>query len=35
LKSRAHINPDARAADNSPEFSALIRAGRPGFENSK
>jgi hypothetical protein len=35
LKSRAHINADARAADNSPEFSALIRAGRPGFENSK
>jgi hypothetical protein len=35
LKSREHINPDARAAGNSPEFSALIRAGRPGFENSK
>jgi hypothetical protein len=35
LKSRAHINADAKAADNSPEFSALIRAGRPGFENSK
>ncbi len=35
LKSRAHINADARAADNSPDFSALIRAGRPGFENSK
>jgi Domain of unknown function (DUF4105) len=34
LKSRAHINADARAADNSPEFSALIRVGRPGFENS-
>jgi hypothetical protein len=35
LKSRAHINADARAADNSPDFSALIRAGRPGFEQSK
>jgi hypothetical protein len=33
LKSRAHINPTARAADNSPDFPALIRAGRPGFEN--
>ncbi len=35
LKSRAHINADAKAADNSPDFSALIRVGRPGFENSK
>jgi hypothetical protein len=35
LKSRAHINADAKAADNSPDFSTLIRAGRPGFENSK
>jgi hypothetical protein len=35
LKSRAHINADARAADNSPEFSALIRVGRADFENSK
>ena len=33
LKSREHINATARAADNSPEFSSLIRAGRPGFEN--
>ena len=33
LKIRAHINATARAADNSPHFSALIRAGRPGFEN--
>src|ERR1700691_4064598 len=33
LKSRAHINAAARAADNSPDFSSLIRAGRPGFEN--
>jgi hypothetical protein len=35
LKSRAHINADARAADNSPDFSGLIRVGRPGFEDSK
>jgi hypothetical protein len=33
LKSRAHINAAARAADDSPGFSPLIRAGRPGFEN--
>jgi hypothetical protein len=33
LKSRAHINAAARAADNSPNFSSLVRAGRPGFEN--
>jgi hypothetical protein len=33
LKSRAHINTAARAADNSPDFSSLVRAGRPGFEN--
>jgi hypothetical protein len=31
LKARAHINDAARAADQSPDFSALIRAGRPGF----
>jgi hypothetical protein len=31
LKRRAHINEAARAADQSPDFSALIRAGRPGF----
>jgi hypothetical protein len=35
LKSRAHINADAKAADNSPDFSALIRVDRPGFERSK
>ena len=34
LKSRAHINAAARAADNSPDFSSLVRAGRPGFENN-
>ena len=33
LKSRAHINAAARAAGNSPDFSALVRVGRPGFEN--
>jgi hypothetical protein len=31
LKQREHINAVARAADGSPDFSALIRAGRIGF----
>ena len=31
LRTRALINPAARAADQSPDFSRLIRAGRPGF----
>ncbi len=31
LKERAHINPAARAAGDSPDFSQLVRAGRPGF----
>jgi hypothetical protein len=31
LKQREHINPAARAAGSSPDFSALIRAGRVGF----
>ena len=31
LKARAHINPAARAANDAPDFSARIRAGRPGF----
>jgi len=31
LKRRAHINEAARAADQSPDFSRLIRAGRPGW----
>ena len=35
LKSLAHINPIARAADKLPDFSAIIRANRPGFENRK
>lgn len=33
LKKRAHINPAARAADNAPDFSARIRADRPGFSS--
>jgi hypothetical protein len=31
LKQKAYINPTAQAADNDPNFSALIRKGRPGF----
>jgi hypothetical protein len=31
LKAQAHINPAAHAADNSPDFSQLIRLGRVGF----
>ncbi len=31
LKQREHINAAARAADGSPDFSALIRVGRIGF----
>jgi hypothetical protein len=31
LKQREHINAAAQAADPSPDFSALIRAGRIGF----
>ncbi|MEI6534323.1 MAG: DUF4105 domain-containing protein [Verrucomicrobiaceae bacterium] len=31
LKKRAFANPAGRAADKSPDFSKLIRAGRPGF----
>jgi uncharacterized protein DUF4105 len=31
LKQREHINAAAQAADRSPDFSALIRAGRIGF----
>jgi hypothetical protein len=34
LKARAHINEAARAANNDPDFSAKIRKGRPGFEDS-
>jgi hypothetical protein len=32
LKESAHINETARKADNRPDFSQLIRVGRPGFE---
>jgi hypothetical protein len=32
LMRRAYINPAAHAANDSPNFSALIRANRPGFE---
>lgn len=31
LKRRAHINETACAATSSPNFSRLIRQGRPGF----
>ncbi|MEI8342623.1 MAG: DUF4105 domain-containing protein [Verrucomicrobiota bacterium] len=31
LKRRAYINPAAQAADAAPDFSQLIRVGRPGF----
>jgi len=31
LKAQAHINPAAKAADDSPDFSKLIREGRVGF----
>ncbi len=31
LKKRAHINPAAKAANDSPNFSRFIRTGRPGF----
>ena len=34
LKERSHINAVARSADDSPDFSRLIRMGRPGFEVS-
>ncbi len=32
LKDAVHINDMARQANNSPDFSVLIRKGRPGFE---
>jgi hypothetical protein len=34
LRQREHINPAAKAAKQSPDFSALIRAGRIGFQVS-
>jgi hypothetical protein len=33
LKAQAHINDAARAADDSPEWSKLIRLGRVGFND--
>jgi hypothetical protein len=35
LKSRAHINATAKAADKSLNFSAIIRTNAPGFGNSQ
>jgi uncharacterized protein DUF4105 len=35
LKSAAHINTIAKAADKYPDFSAIIRTNRPGFEIQK
>jgi hypothetical protein len=35
LKSGAHINAIAKAADKYPDFSAIIRTNRPGFEIQK
>jgi hypothetical protein len=34
LKQQAHINDAARAADNSEQFSDLIRVGRAGFDSN-
>jgi Domain of unknown function (DUF4105) len=33
LKSGANINKIAKAADKDPDFSAIVRTNRPGFEN--
>lgn len=33
LRAKALINAEARTADQSPDFSRLIRQGRPGFDN--
>ena len=33
LKQAVHINDAARKSDDSPDFSRLIRIGRPGFED--
>jgi hypothetical protein len=35
LKAQAHINDAARAADQSPDFSQLVRQGRAGFPATK
>jgi hypothetical protein len=34
LKEQAHINDDARAADQAPDFSARVRQGRAGFASA-
>jgi hypothetical protein len=34
LKRRAYINPLAKASDDDPNFSTIIRKGRPGLESS-
>jgi len=33
LKEAVHINEAARQAGDSPDYSLLIRQGRPGFED--
>jgi len=35
LKVRAYINPTAQVANDDPDFSARIRAGRPGFAQTE
>lgn len=35
LKRRAYINPAGKAADDDPDYSERIRAGRPGFGSSR
>lgn len=35
LREKALINPAAKAADTSPDFSFLIRQHRPGFESQR
>ena len=35
LKTKAFINPAAQAADQAPDFSQRIRAGRPGFKQPR
>ncbi|MBE7498232.1 MAG: DUF4105 domain-containing protein [Verrucomicrobiaceae bacterium] len=35
LREKALINPAARAADQSTDFSRLIRVGRPGFDGTR
>lgn len=35
LKQRAHVNSAAQAAGDDPDFSRLIRIGRPGFDEKR